>query len=233
MPVTRLALIVGTLILWVVPAQAVDLSNIDRTIAKEPAYQNKPKYCLLVFGPEAKTRVWLVLDGDVLYVDRNGNGDLREKGKRHTAIKHPDVMDWHIGDIRDPEDETIYKSLRVRQEKQTFCISVIVPARGIQVSRTDLNGNLAFAEDRASARIVHFGGALELSLEHKPSWHDGQSEFLSFSAIVGTPGLGPGTFACIAPDDMFKGAKFGCEATFAPKAAGAKPVHLPYGYDCY
>jgi hypothetical protein len=35
-----------------------------------------------VFGPEAKTRVWLVLDGDVLYVDRNGNGDLTEDGER-------------------------------------------------------------------------------------------------------------------------------------------------------
>src|SRR5215470_2192313 len=84
-------------------ATAADLTKIDRTIAKEPVYQNKPKYCLLVFGPEAKTCVWLVLDGNVLYVDRNGNGDLLEKGKRHTAIKHPDVMDWRIGDIRDPE----------------------------------------------------------------------------------------------------------------------------------
>jgi hypothetical protein len=55
----------------------VDLSKIDRTIAKEPVYQTKtPKYCLLVFGPEAKTRMWLVLDGKVMYVDRNGNGDL-------------------------------------------------------------------------------------------------------------------------------------------------------------
>ncbi len=59
------------------PAQALDLARLDRTIAKEPAYQSKqPRYCLLVFGSEAKTRVWLVLDGDTLYVDRNGNGDL-------------------------------------------------------------------------------------------------------------------------------------------------------------
>src|ERR1700724_3146257 len=63
-------------------AWAADLTKIDRTIAKEPAYKSKPKYCLLVFGPEAKSRVWLVLDGDVLYVDRNGNGDLTEKGER-------------------------------------------------------------------------------------------------------------------------------------------------------
>ena len=61
MRVSRLALILGTMILWVVSAQAVDLTKIPRVIAKEPAYQGKPKYCLLVFGPEAKHRVWLGL----------------------------------------------------------------------------------------------------------------------------------------------------------------------------
>jgi len=59
------------------PAIAADLTKIDRSIGKEPRYQTKaPKYCLLVFGPEAKYRVWLVLDGNTLYVDRNGKGDL-------------------------------------------------------------------------------------------------------------------------------------------------------------
>src|SRR5437870_13912675 len=66
------------------PGHAADLSKIDRTIGKEPVYESesKPKYCLVVFGPEAKTRVWLVLDGDVLYVDRNGDGDLTGKDER-------------------------------------------------------------------------------------------------------------------------------------------------------
>jgi hypothetical protein len=70
------------LLLWPAPAQAVDLGEVDRTLEKEPAYKGDPKYCLVVFGPEGKTRVWLVLDGDVLYVDRNGNGDLTEEGER-------------------------------------------------------------------------------------------------------------------------------------------------------
>ena len=44
-------------------------------------YQSKsPKYALLIFGPEARTRIWLVLDGTTLYVDRNGNGDLTDAG---------------------------------------------------------------------------------------------------------------------------------------------------------
>jgi len=65
------------------PAAAVDLTKTERRIGKEPTYQTKsPRYCLLVFGPEAKARVWLVLDGDTLYVDRNGNGDLTEEGER-------------------------------------------------------------------------------------------------------------------------------------------------------
>lgn len=70
-----------------VAAEATDLSKIDRTIVKEPAYQNKPKYCLLVFGPEAKHRVWLVQDGAILYVDRNGNGDLTEASNKIAAEK--------------------------------------------------------------------------------------------------------------------------------------------------
>src|SRR5438046_8811381 len=66
------------------PVSAADLSKIDRKIGNEPVYesQSKPKYCLVVFGPEAKTRVWLVLDGDVLYVDRNGDCDLTGKDER-------------------------------------------------------------------------------------------------------------------------------------------------------
>jgi hypothetical protein len=70
------------LLLLVTPAAlTADLAKIDRTIRKEPAYHSKPKYFLLAFGPEAKKRVWVVLDGEDFYVDRNGNGDLTETGE--------------------------------------------------------------------------------------------------------------------------------------------------------
>ena len=74
-------------ILLAAPAAAADLSRIDRTIKKEPAYTATPRYGLLVFGPEAKDRVWLVHDGDALYVDRNGNSDLTEPGEKVAAEK--------------------------------------------------------------------------------------------------------------------------------------------------
>jgi hypothetical protein len=101
---------------------AQDLNKIDRTIAKEPAYQTKNvKYCLLVFGPEAKHRVWLVQDGDTLYVDRNGNGDLTEAGKKVTAKKGDftnaveGVYEFEVGDI--PEGKLLHKGLRVQIAK--------------------------------------------------------------------------------------------------------------------
>jgi hypothetical protein len=64
------------------PACSADLEKIDRTILREPKYTSRPCYALLVFGPKAEKRFWIAVDGDALYVDRNGNGDLTEPGER-------------------------------------------------------------------------------------------------------------------------------------------------------
>src|SRR5713101_2454346 len=109
-----------TVCLWfgaACPASAVDLAKIDRRIGKEPAYQAKPQYCLLVFGPEAGFRVWLVLDGDVLYVDRNGNGDLTEKRERFAGIKYPEGSKWLIGDILEADGRARHTDLRIRSRR--------------------------------------------------------------------------------------------------------------------
>src|SRR5262245_2244587 len=80
-------------------ALGADLTRIDRTIQKQPAYQGKPQYCLLVFGPEAKTRVWLVRDGEILYVDRNRNGDLTAKGNAVTGTHKPNLSEFVINEL--------------------------------------------------------------------------------------------------------------------------------------
>ena len=69
-------------------AGAADLTKVERRLVKEPAYKSgSPRYALLVFGPDARDRVWIVKDGDTLYVDRNGNGDLTDPGEKVTAAK--------------------------------------------------------------------------------------------------------------------------------------------------
>jgi hypothetical protein len=53
-----------------------------------------------VFGPEAKFRAWLVQDGDVLYVDRNGNGDLTETGERVEKTQgDAGSRRWEVGEL--------------------------------------------------------------------------------------------------------------------------------------
>jgi hypothetical protein len=125
---TRFAWAVGLVGLLASSAIAnPDLSKLDRTIRKEPEYQTKsPRYCLLVFGPEARTRVWLVLDGDSLYVDRNGNGDLTEPDERTTVpdfktSDHPlydGTREVNVGAVQDGQvvhTELTFAQIRYRK----------------------------------------------------------------------------------------------------------------------
>src|SRR5262249_48598669 len=77
---------------------------------------------LLVFGPEAKTRVWLVLDGETLYVDKNGNGDLTEAGERIEARKVESAAPgappsythfFEVAELADSDRKTRFGTLRM------------------------------------------------------------------------------------------------------------------------
>src|SRR6187401_2509659 len=93
--------LLAAILLLAPPAQAADLAKLPRTIAREPAYQTKtPRYCLLVFGLDAKSRVWLVQDGDTLYADRDGNGDLTGEGNRVKVKQQSDsYRSFEVGDL--------------------------------------------------------------------------------------------------------------------------------------
>jgi len=68
------------------PAPKKQTWNLTAPV-KEPKYQHVPKYSLLAFGLNQETRVWLVLDGEILYADCHGNGDLTAPECRITAKK--------------------------------------------------------------------------------------------------------------------------------------------------
>src|SRR5262249_6342905 len=103
--------------------EAPDLSKIDRRIAKEPVYVSKaPLYGLYVFGPKATTRVWAVFDKssadkqdyDVLYFDRNANGDLTESSKRIVGVNGS----FAVGDFTDPATGDVHKQLSVSRRPE-------------------------------------------------------------------------------------------------------------------
>jgi len=224
----------------------VDLSKIDRSIAKEPAYWNRPKYCLLVFGTEAKFRVWLVLDGDVLYVDRNGNGDLTEQDDRVVPEK-PD--NGSPGLTLTEPDGTRHTYLTVAPQKDGGrAISVKSETKYLQRS-----GSVTFAGRAKEAPILHFnapvsilfssavpheqrgwseppaaGGRVRLPLgKDYPVPGDRPKErVVGLSAVMGTPGLGEGTFVTYKAHDIQgqNDPRVAVEAAFPNLDARAEPI---------
>jgi hypothetical protein len=209
---------------FVSAAAAADLTKIDRTISKEPVYKSQPEYCLLVFGPEAKTRVWLVRDQDVLYVDRNGNGDLTEKGEGQAGTKDQEGIKWHIGDIVEADGRTRHTDLRVRFRRGSFALSLRT-AEGIHQEVGNEMGRLRFAARAQDAPIVHLAGPLTFLL---PEDREKRLEFipgteLHFIALLGTPGLGDGAAAYSHTQEFNKpgAVKLVVEAAFPGQAPGA------------
>lgn len=206
------------------PASAVDLEKLDHPLRKEPAYQSKlPKYCLVVLGPKAETRVWLVLDGDVLYVDKNGNGDLTEAGEK-IGITTPNQDPANFGEVeitagtgtKKPKlSAAAWNWLNRRQNPQRqleVTLSCTTEDGTRFVAWGDEKSPLKFGDRPADAPIVHFGGPLVMGLEIRgPLVRKSATEF-ELNMAVGCKGRGPGAFAAMiytpVPMDAYPKAVF-------------------------
>jgi hypothetical protein len=193
------------------PAQAVDLTEIDRKIAAEPDYQSRPKYCLLVFGREARTRVWLVADGDTLHVSHN-DGDLRGTGSRVVKMQvSPTSAFANIGDVVEV-DGTKHTNLRVTRYSDCWTVRVViaggdraavrlqsagydpVEARWRNGTGYDEHDKLNFADRPQDAPIIHFNGPRTIGISGPAPTLDREGKAV-LKLGFGTPGLGTGTFA--------------------------------------
>ncbi len=184
---------------WSLPALAVDLTKLDRTIAKEPAYKTAPKYCLLVFGADAKTRVWLVIDGDALYADRNGNGDLTEKGEQLITKSPPAFPE--IGEIVEADSGARHTGLRIIAQKDGS-ITVSIKSEGKQLQRS---GGVRFATRSKEAPIIHFNGPVSVQFTHAETTEAREViKAVILGGVLGTPGLGEGTFASYKARDILQ-----------------------------
>jgi hypothetical protein len=185
-------------------AWGVDLAQIDRTIRKEPAYQTQaPKYCLLVFGPEAKLRVWLVLDGEVLYVDQNGDGDLTGAAKVNSKNGR-----FKIGPFTSGDGKTRYPAMDVViSDRRRINVLGSGSPSGNGSGRWEApghTGSLELADRPQDAPILHLDGPLTLYLLNATALKARHSNVPSvfvrgdkpsfFCVGAGTPGLGKGAF---------------------------------------
>lgn len=178
-------------------ACAADLSLIKRYIRKEPAYQEAPKYCLMVFGKEADTRIWLVLDGKTLYVDVNGNRDLTEAVKkwtneRGTFFRIPQIVE---------NDGSVHKDLQVNSfGNGTFTLRIGHQEHRQQYAGIGRMDKPTWGDKPDNAPIIHFNGPMTLE-RYGPVYTlprmgaTSQSRAYKLRLLLGTPGLGQGTFA--------------------------------------
>ena len=234
--------------------KAADLSQIGRSIAKEPSYRTQePRYCLLVFGREAKFRVWLVQDGDILYVDRNGNGDLTEPGKRVAKTAgEAGGRRWEVGELVDggrkhaiayviemtatvesvgdarefarikgKHDRAINMWIGVRAERDPDDDRPL-PKQIQYIINGDGTGYLAFADRPQDAPVVHLNGPWTFGLQD-PKQHVAAGQKTNLQLGVGTPGVGPGTFAFVLypntiPNDAYPAGEF----AFPAAASGSE-----------
>jgi len=210
-------------------AWAGDEVKIDGSIKKEPAYQSShPRYCLLTFGREAKTRIWLVFDSvpdplrpggakDYLYVDRNGNGDLDEPGKRVEAVIHKQqiyvsfgkgyyeetLLEFDVGAVGGPAGREKYQGLKVwvswyRGQERPCRVSFMSEGREESVS------GVIFSKKPQDAPILRFDGSMTmrfaLGMIHAFSLTE---EFL-LQTEVGSIGSGPDSFVFMRNDTFPK-----------------------------
>lgn len=115
---------------------AVDFGTVDRRIGKQPEYVAEPRYALFLFGPRAAMRVWAVLDKtdagldyyDVLYFDRNADGDLTQEDERFVGTWNEKGaragmgLVLRIGELKVPGTDLVHTDLvvsTVRKEGRT------------------------------------------------------------------------------------------------------------------
>jgi hypothetical protein len=217
------------------PALAGDLSKIERKIVKEPTYKTKsPKYALLVFGPEAKLRVWVVTDGETLYLDRNGDGDLTDPKERFANLGECSNIE-----LGDPDGKTHYviKSISEFEDAGRRHLVVSVDVKGAHPYQQYCGARLA---DRPSqAPISHFHGPLTMEVR-TINWkvppelalHTGKTP-ADLNATLGTMDADCGCWVVVRsePEDGFgpgKDVHPTVEVEFPTKASGGTPIKKRY-----
>jgi hypothetical protein len=192
-------------------ASPPDLSKIDRHIAKEPKYiAEHPLYGMYVFGPQAKTRMWAVLDKsrrdatsyDVLYFDRHANGDLTAADDRIVGQSQDGLVSFGIPDFTDPATGDHHTGVSMRY-RQNGSVGFTMKWR----DRVEVNGGYAshsgpytqFTTSPADAPIVWPGADAPLTFQFWELQPLVIGNAADVRVFLGHQGYGPATF-CALPD---------------------------------
>lgn len=197
----------------------IKFEEVPREIGKLPTLRSpKPLYALFLFGLKGEARVWCVLDQsnpnetayDVLYIDRNANGDLTEADERFATESVNSSCKFALGNLIDPgqkdvlhteftinwqkdrsgKKNSVRYSLKWRGEKRTF------GPFGPYSHEYE-----TFASSPSEAPIFVPGYDRPFEFAHWRSDKATPGEDLDFKVFVGQRGGSRGSFSSV--DDKF------------------------------
>lgn len=195
--------VLGCLACCLPASAAKSPTAIKREIRKEPNYTAKRRvYCLLKFAAKRPLPVWVVVDGDRLYVDRNANGDLTEAGERFDGKPKPDVTT----ELTHAALRRSYSKLRIRWANTERRKLLIVSANvGGKYRLESIQDGDTLAASPQKAPIVEIGGTLHLSVTETPQhalWRGKNARtILPMTAVLGTKSR-TGAWAYVLSDSL-------------------------------
>jgi len=196
---------------------------IEKKIAKEPKYVAAPRYALFVLDEAGRFKAWAVFDKssadapyyDVLYFDRNGDGDLTAPDERFAGVRDAKLADAglemliRVGDVPVPGTTRVHKGLR-------FATSPKAGRKGFWFDMnwfgaTEVSGTYGpvgidtaeFADSPANAAVVtpDPNGVLAFGLWMAAPVELAIGAATHVSLIAGNPGVGQNALAAV--DEKF------------------------------
>jgi hypothetical protein len=186
----------------------IDFAALDRTIAKPPALSADARYGLFLFGRNGEKRVFAILDRsnagdkryDVLFLDRDADGDLAEDGERFMANEKGA---FKIGDFTDPGTGAKHTQFTVTWTEESVRFRMLW--RGEKVTfggyGPEHTTYAKFAPTPKEAPVFVPGYDRPFEFEHWMSGTLARGANTEFKVFVGNRGDRTGTFSAV--DDKF------------------------------
>ncbi len=141
------------------------LDSVSRIVGKEPTYLHKPRYALVVLGTNADTKMWMVEDGETLYLDKNLNGDLTDDGPPIARKTSEGLCDYKVQRNYAGQGAEAYRVLFA-------ALGVWEGGRSVRAlldaewNDTDVRGLVSHirSDSPKTVPVIHFGGPLTPTL---------------------------------------------------------------------
>jgi hypothetical protein len=211
-------LVLGLAALLPCQKYASELTAVRKAPAAEPKYESTARYLLLAIGQPIQRTVWCVIDGIVLYVDRDGDGRLDASNERFTPLvsklngdhfiaqthtykvgalpgmKQPAELEltlsqWNLEYKPNAELTEVMEILRAKAELRNPMVTLKRKGKPEQFAMTE------FAESPAAATVLHFDAPATWGLvENIRPWRFAAGQENDFNVSLGTPGIGAWSF---------------------------------------